>query len=449
MPDMTQDSLRELAIRAVEKARKAGADAADVVVMDGRSASVSVREGETEAITSSESCDLGLRVLCGSSQAIVSTSKFDDAELDTVCERAVAMARLAPGDPFVGLADAEQLASDLPDLELADGAELTTEQLHGMALEAEAAGRGVKGVAASAGAGANMARRRIALAASNGFSGAYERTFYDVSAAMIAGSGTSMARDYDYQVTLYLDDLPAPEEIGRLAGERTARRANPRKVKSQTVPVVFEQRLASSLLGHLSGAINGSAIVRGTSFLKDRLGEPVFSKDVTIVDDGRMARGLGSRPFDAEGLATRRRDVVAEGVLKSWLLDLRTARQLDLAPTGNAARSTASAPSPSASNFNMQPGELTPEDLTGQIKAGFLVTELIGMGVNGVTGDYSRGAAGFWIEDGQIAYPVSEITIAGNLADMFRQLTPANDLVLRGATNAPTCRIEEMTIAGI
>jgi PmbA protein len=448
MSSVSGDQPSEFAQRMVDQAIKAGADAADAVVFSSLSQSVGIREGEPEGIDNSESREAGLRVFAGKSQAIVSTSKLDAGEVATLVEQAVAMARVAPEDEFAGLADIDQLATGIPDLGLADDTMLTTDELLRMAQEAEAAGRDMAGITAAAGTGASSSRRTIGLATSNGFAGQYERTGYTVSCAFIAGSGTKMARDYEYSSALHYKNLKAPEEVGRIAAERTVARENPRKVASQAVPVVFEQRLASSLLSHLAGAINGSSIVRGTSFLKDRMGETIFRKDVSIIDDGREPGGHGSKPFDAEGLATQRRAVVENGVLQLWLRDLSSARQLGLAPTGHAARGTSSAPSPSPGNFNLQPGKLSPRELMADIKSGFYVTELIGMGVNGVTGDYSRGAGGFWIEDGEIGYPVSEITIAGNLRDMYLALTPANDLVIRGAMNAPTCRIEEMTIAG-
>jgi PmbA protein len=448
MTKQAVDPPESIAQRAVDFALRAGADACDAICVAGRSKSVSVREGEIEDIDSSDGCDLGLRVLTGKSQAVVSTSKFDTDELKVLAERAVAMAQVAPADQNNGLADPRDLAGDVPDLDLADDSELTADDLLDLALAAEGAGRSLEGVSASAGAGAHAARRTIALAASNGFSGHYSKTGYSISAAMIAGAGTKMVRDYDYHSVLHLADLSVPAEIGKSAGERTARRANPKKVESQTVPVVFEQRIAGTLLNHFAGAINGNAIANQTSFLNSAMDQQVFCDGVTVVDDGRMPRGHGSKPFDAEGLATGSRAVIDNGILRSWLLDLYSSRQLGLASTGNAARSTSGRPGPSATNLNMQPGTVSPVELIAGAKKGFLVTELIGMGVNSVTGDYSRGASGFWILDGEVTYPVSEITIAGNLKDMYLNLTPANDLIIRGATNAPTCMIGEMTIAG-
>ncbi len=449
MTSQPPEYLSGIAAMAVENARKLGADAADAVLVRGESTSVSVRGGATEDITRAESCDLGLRVLVGQSQAIVSSSKFEPTELAVLAERAVAMAKLAPADAHIGLADADQLCSDAPDLDLADDVVPSANELIEMANTCDRSGLAVEGVSASVGSSASASRRTIVLAASNGFSGAYQRTGYGLSAAMISGEGTGMERDYDYQSCVHFEDLRPAEEIGCTAGERVAKRLNARKAASQTGPVVYEQRVAGSLVNHLSNAVNGAAVARGTSFLKDCMDEQVFRTGIAIVDDARRLRGHGSRPFDGEGLATGCLEVVSDGALKSWLLDLYSTRKLGLEPTGNASRGTSSVPTPAASNLNLMPGTATPEELIADIEQGFFVTELIGMGVNGTTGDYSRGAAGYWIENGEITYPVSEVTIAGNLKDMFKNLTPADDLILRGSINAPTCRIDGMTIAGV
>ncbi|HHN66573.1 MAG TPA: TldD/PmbA family protein, partial [Thermopetrobacter sp.] len=307
----------------------------------------------------------------------------------------------------------------------------------------------VKGVRQSMGASASASRSLTYLAASNGFAGGYAETGYGVSAAVIAGEGADMQRDYDYDSQAHLADLCAPEEVGREAGERTVRRLNPHKPESMAdAPVIFEQRLAGSLAGHLAAAVNGRAVARGGSFLKDKMGRRIMPDTVQVIDDPLMPRGHGSAPFDGEGLPTRRIDVVQDGALSAWLLDLATARQLGMESNGCAARGVGSPPSPSSSNFFIANGAATPQELIGSVKRGLLVTELIGMGVNIVNGDYSRGASGFLIENGEITRPVSELTIAGNLADMFRRFTPANDLVFRGARAAPTLLIEGMTIAG-
>ncbi|HHI81740.1 MAG TPA: TldD/PmbA family protein [Rhizobiales bacterium] len=448
MADFLSQSLCDLGENLLARALKAGADAGDVVVVNGHSLSLEVRNGEVENTRQAEGIDLGLRVFCGQSQAIVSSSRFAADDLDALAARAVAMAKIAPADPFAGLPDKAQLAADFPDLDISDTAAPDSMTLKQMALECERAGLGVAGVSQSAGASASARRNKIALVNSNGFGGEYERTGYSVSASMIAGEGTGMERDYDYSASVSLSALEPAEKIGRSAGERAVRRLNPKKIASQTAPVVFEQRLAGGLIGHLSGAVLGSAVARATSFLKDDMGKKIFADGISVIDDARKRRGLASKPFDGEGVATARRTVIGDGRLESWLLDCRSARQLGLETTGHASRGTGGAPSPSSTNIYLEAGDQTPDELIAGIKNGLFVTELIGMGVNPVTGDYSRGASGFWIENGEIAWPVSEITIAGNLKDMYGGLTPANDLKFHGATNAPTCLIAEMTIAG-
>jgi len=446
MSDKAQ--LNDVAARLVDLARLKGADEADALVLSGAAVEVEVQDGHADKVERAESRDVGLRVIVNKAEAVVSGSRFDADSLERLAERAVDMAKVAPAEDTAGLAAAGQLAKSFPDLDLADAGEPDAEALIDMALRAEAAGLAVEGVSRSSGAGASAGRRSIALAASNGFSGSYERTSRGLSASMVAGTGTGMERDYDYSAAVHGSDLTAPEEIGHTAGERAVKRLKPQKMKTCKVPVVFEQRLAGGLLGHLAGAINGSSIARGTSFLKDRLDQPLFPANVTVMDDPLRRRGLASRPFDAEGCVTAPLAVIDEGVLATWLLDCRTARKLGLKTTGHAARGPSSAPSPSASNLYMQPGTISLDELIAPIAQGFFVTELIGMGVNGVTGDYSRGASGFWIENGKITYPVSELTIASNLIDMYRQVTAADDLRFRGSVNAPSLRIEEMTVAG-
>lgn len=433
---------------ALEAAKARGADSADAILIEQKSVEVSILNGATEHVERSEGYDLGLRVFCGKSQAIVSTNKLDQDTIQRAAGRAVDMARAAPPDPFAGLAAREQLAQGVPDLDLWDGSDIGEDALRGLAKEAEDAGLSVKGVSRSTGAGASMSTRQIVLGTSDGFLKSYRRSGYGVSVAVIAGNGTGMERDYDFSSAVHFHDLRPAAEIGRNAGERAVRRLHPRKVSSQRVSIVYDRRIAASLIGHLAGAISGPAVARGTSFLKDMLNKQVFSPGIAIIDDPHMRRGLGSRPFDAEGVRVRRMEVVAEGTLRSFLLDQSSARQLGLEPTGHASRGTGSQPSPSPSNFYLAKGRSSPEALMADIGKGFYVTELLGMGVNGVTGDYSRGAAGFWIENGALTHPVSEVTIAGNLKDMYRNLTPADDLEFRMAMNAPTCRVEGMTIAG-
>jgi PmbA protein len=429
-------------------ARHQGADAADALLVESVSASVSYRLGRLEDIERSEGYDLGLRVFVGSRVAFVSSSDFSDEAVTALPARALEMARLAPEDKFAGLAPAALLARDIPKLDLEDPQEPSAETLVARARDAEQAGLSVAGVTNSEGGGANFSRSAVALATSTGFFGRYAGTSHSIGVAVLAGEGTGMERDYDHASARHAGDLQGAEVIGRSAGEKAVKRLNPRKVKSQNVSVVFDPREAGGLLGHLAGAISGSSVARGTSFLKDRMGTALFAPHVTIIDDPHRLRGLRSKPFDGEGVANARRALIDKGMLTTWLLDCASARQLGLTTTGHAARGTGGPPAPSATNLYMEAGTLSRKALIADIKQGFYVTELMGMGVNGITGDYSRGAAGFWIENGEIAYPVSEVTIAGNLKDMFLHLTPADDLEFRHGTNAPTCRIEGMTIAG-
>ena len=445
---LDQSALVDLAHRVVEAARSAGADAADAVAMRSASLSVEVREGAVEESERAEADDLGLRVLVGHRQAVVSTNDLSEDGVASLAERAVAMARAAPEDRFAGLADRELLAKAIPDLDLVDPELPSVSRLEALALEAEAAAVAVRGVTKSAGASAGAGIGGMVLVTSHGFSGAYLGSHHSLAMTAIAGEGTAMERDYDYSSALHATDLDDAASIGRSAGERAAKRVNPRKVPSGRVPVVFDPRVAGSLVSHLGSAINGAAIARHTSFLQDKLGEPLFRSDIHIVDDPLRRRGLRSRPFDAEGVAGRPIALIEHGVLKSWLLDSATARELGQTTTGHAQRGVSSAPSPGPTNLHLEPGPQTPQALIGGISQGFYVTDLIGMGVNFVTGDYSRGAAGFWIENGELTYPVSEVTIAGDLIEMFRTLRPANDLVFRYGTNAPTLRVEGMTVAG-
>jgi len=432
----------------IAAAKKAGADAADALYVENVSASVSYRLGKLEDVERSEASDVGLRVFVGQKVAFVSSTDLSPEAVLALPGRAVTMARLAPEDQFACLAPRDRLATSIPALDLEDPEEPSADLLVEQARAVEAAALAVKGITNSEGGGAGFGRTAIALATSEGFFGRYAGTSHSISVAVLAGEGTEMERDYDYTSARRSADLEAPDVVGRRAGERTIARLHPRKAKSQAVPVVFDPRESAGLISHLSGAISGSSIARGVSFLKECLGQEIFPANITIIDDPHRIRGLRSKPFDGEGVANKMMAVVENGVLKTWLLDCASARQLGLQTTGHAARGTSGPPHPSASNFYMQPGTLTPEDLIADIAEGFYVTELMGMGVNGVTGDYSRGASGFWIENGKIAYPVAEVTIAGNLKDMYRLLTPANDLVFRYGTNAPTCRIEGMTVAG-
>jgi PmbA protein len=431
----------------VAAARRAGADAADALLYSSASLSVSRRLGRIEHLERAEGFDLGLRVLVGRQQAIVSTSDPNSAGFAALAERAVAMAKVVPEDAFCGLAEApDGPFAGLLDLE--DPAEPSAESLIARAAAAEEAAMAVPGVNNSEGAEASWGRVDIALAASNGFAGQYVRTSHSISATALAGEGTGMERDYDYSSTVHLADLADATLIGHSAGERAVARLNPRRPKTARLPVVFDPRVAGSLVGHLSAAINGAAVARGTSFLRDKLGQRIMAAGIEVIDDPHRPRGLRSRPFDGEGMLGARRALVADGVLTGWLLDWRSARQLGLGSTGNASRGTSGPPSPSATNLWLAPGKQSPAELMSDIREGLYVTELIGMGVNGVTGDYSRGAAGRMIRDGQLAEPVSEVTIAGTLQEIFLHMTPANDLLFRYGTDAPTIRVEGLTLAG-
>ena len=449
---LDQSDLTQLAERLVAAARRAGADQADALAVRSVSLAVEVRDGAVEESERSEGDDLGLRVIVGHKQAVVSTNDLKGDGFDGLAERAVAMARAAPDDRFAGLADVSQLARDVAQevaaLDLLDPEMPDVNLLEERAREAEAAGLAVRGVTKSGGASASAGIGGLVLVTSHGFHGATIASRHGISMTAIAGDGTGMERDYDFSSTLHASDLENAQAIGRRAGERAVERLNPRKVTTRRVPVVFDSRISGSMVGHLASAANGSSIARKTSFLREKLGEKIFASGIHIIDDPLRHRGLRSRPFDAEGIAGRSRHLVEDGVLKTWILDCTTARELSLETTGHAQRGVSSTPSPGPSNLHMGPGGKSPDELIADIADGFYITDMIGMGVNLVTGDYSRGASGFWIENGARTYPVSEVTIAGHLSEMFASLVPANDLVFRYGTNAPTLRVEGMTVAG-
>ena len=428
-------------------AKRAGADAADAVLLAGTSLSVQRRLGKTEHLERAEGRDLGLRVFVGQRSAMVSSSAVDPAGFADLAERAVAMAKVVPEDKFSGLAE-EAATPKANGLDLDDPAEPDAAQLIARAAAAEEAALAVHGVTNSEGAEAGYGRTEVVIVTSAGFAGHFWRSGHTVSATALAGAGTGMQRDYDFSSAVHLGDLENPESIGRTAGEKAVARLNPQRPKTGKLPVVFDPRVATSLVGHFAGAINGASVARGTTFLREKLGQRIFPADVAIIDDPLRRRGLRSRPFDGEGVPSRKHVVIDDGVLTTWLLDSRSARQLGLKTTGHAGRSVGGPPAPGASNLYLAAGKLTPAELMADIKLGLYVTELIGMGVNGVTGDYSRGAAGFMIRDGALAEPVAEITIAGTLQEIFSHLTPADDLRFRRGTDAPTVRVEGLTMAG-
>jgi PmbA protein len=442
------DDLLTLAHDVLARARKLGADSGDALAVDAQGTDIEMRQGEIEKLERTESRGVGLRVFVGHSSALISGSVFTPESLNRLAETAVAMARATPPDPLAGVATPEHLARNLPQLDLVSTYLPESDELKALALAVEGAALAVPGVSKSGGASASASQRKIALVTSAGFGQAYQRTSVSLSLSAIAGEGTGMERDYDYSVACHFEDLKTPQEVGISAGERAVKRLNARKIASRAVTVIYDRRVASSLLGHLSSAINGAAIARGTSFLKSKMGQQIFAKGISVIDDPLRLRGLASRPFDGEGLSSRRRELIADGTLTGWVLDLRSARQLGIPPTGNGSRGLGGPPGPSTSNLHLEPGQLSPEQMIGSLNQGLYITELIGNSVNMVTGDYSRGASGFWIENGELAFPVSEITIAGNLNDMLMTLEPANDLIFKSSTNAPTCRVEGLTIAG-
>jgi PmbA protein len=446
---LTPDQAQERAQDIVRRAVAAGADAADAVFAADAATEVSVRLGKLEDVGRSESEELGLRVFVGQRSASVSTTDLSSDALTALAERAVAMAKEAPEDRWAGLAPQDRLLHGAPPLlDLADRGDVSPAELRAAAEEAEDAARGVAGVTNSEGGGASAASSVWALATSHGFAGAYRTTSYGVSASVIAGTGAGMQRDYDYHTARHRERLDPAGEIGRRAGERAVARLDPGKVESGALPVVFEPRVGASLVGHLTSAIAGQAIARKTSFLLEALGTRVFRDGVVIEDDPHRPHGLRSRPFDGEGLPVSPVRIVEDGMLETWLLDSASARQLGLEPTGHAARGIGGAPGVTTSNLFMAAGKVPVSTLIGDIARGVYLTEVIGQGVNPVTGDYSRGAAGFLIENGEITRPIAEFTVAGNLKDMFLNLTPANDLVFRYGTNVPTIRIDGMTVAG-
>jgi PmbA protein len=431
----------------IRQALGAGADAADAVLVNGTSLSVASRQGKIEHLERSEGRDLGLRVFVGKRAAIVSSTSHDPGGFAALVDRAVAMAKVVPEDGFAGLAET-WAPPEAADLDMADPAEPAPDVLAARAAAAEEAAFSVPGVTNSEGGEAGYGRNEIVLVTSAGFAGRRLGTSHSISATALAGTGTDMQRDYDYHSTVYFADLDDPVKIGKSAGERAIARLNPIRPKTARIPVVYDPRVAGSLLGHFAGAINGAGIARGTSFLKDRLGQRIFGAGVSIRDDPRRVRGLRSRVFDGEGTPTREVALIEDGVLTTWLLESRSARQLGLSPTGHATRGTSGPPSASPTNLYLAAGTMTPAELMADIKEGIYITEMIGMGVNGVTGDYSRGAAGYMIRDGALAEPVAEVTVAGNLLDMFAAMVPASDLVFRRGTDSPTVRIDGMTMAG-
>lgn len=445
---LPSDTAKRIAERLVERGIAAGATAADALYVGERSSSVQVRLGEIDSLAASEGEQIGLRLFVGQQSATAASSDLSDEALGVLVERCLSMAREAPEDPYAGLAPTEFLQrGDLPPLDSEDVTEVDPAKLRARALETEKAALAVEGVTNSSGVGASASASTIALATSGGFSGAYRSTGHGLSAVVVAGEGATMQRDYAAHSAHFLEDLDSPQEIGRSAGERAVARLNPTRPKPGKYPVLFDPRVSLTLLSHFIGAISGSSIARKTSFLQDKLGKAVFAAGVTIVDDPLRRRGLRSRPFDGEGVRVVKRELVSGGILNQWIAESASARQLGIDPTGHAARGVGGAPSASPSNLYIEPGGRSRDELLAAHPEAVLVIELIGQGVNGVTGDYSRGAVGFMVRGGEIAEPVSEITIASNLIDMFATLEAASDLEFRRGIDAPTLLIPEMTVA--
>ena len=443
-------SLQDLTAAMLAAAKRAGAQAADVMAVSGTSQSIDIRAGQLEQADRSEGIEIGLRVLMGGRQACVSASDTSAATLDRLAERAVAMAREAPEDPYAGLADPDQIARnwDLAALDLCDAAaEPSPAELEANARAAESAAMEVSGIT-QVEASAGYAQRQVHLAATNGFAGGYARSSHSTSAVAFTGTGTGMERDYAGEGRTYLADMPSAAAIGALAAERALARWGATKPKTGSYPVLFDERVASSLIGHLLSAINGAGIARGSSWLLDALGKSVLPAGLSVIENPLRPRISGSRPFDGEGLPTTRRMIVQDGVLQSWTLDLATARKLGMASTASASRGTSAPPSPSTSNIDLTPGVASRADLIRDMGTGLLVTSMIGSTISATTGDYSRGAAGFWVENGQIMHPVNECTIAGNLRDMLLRIIPANDARTHLSTRVPSLLIEGMILAG-
>ena len=446
-----QASLDTLTQQLLDAAKRAGADRADAMAVQGTSLSIDVLKGALEHAERSEGIDIGLRVMVGDRQANVSASDVSEATIAQMAERAVAMAREAPEDATIRQADPAQLARDwdFAALEIMDpSAEPDPAALEADAIRAEAAALAVEGVTQVQSTSAGYGRTEIHMAFSNGFSGGYARTTRAISLAAISGAGPTMEREFNGESRIWQSDLPSAEEIGRIAGERAAARQGVRQPPTGRYPVIFDERVSASIIGHLLSAINGSSIVRGSSFLRDKLGQIVLPEHLSIVEDPHRPRATASRPFDGEGLPTQKRAWVENGVLTGWVTDLSTAAKLGLESTANAGRGTGSPPGPGVSNVTLTPGDVSPEQMMRDIGTGLLITGLIGSTVNMNTGDYSRGASGFWIENGEIAYPVNECTVAGDLNDMLKRIIPANDAEDHKSRRVPSLLIEGLTLAG-
>ncbi|MDI2089999.1 TldD/PmbA family protein [Commensalibacter oyaizuii] len=440
-----QNFIKDLILQAQKK----GATAADAIMLASTSVGVQVRNGQPEELERSETKTVGLRVFIDKRSATISTTDLQKHNIEKLVEQAISMAKILPEDPFAGLGEpSDKPCIDPKSLDLCDESERSTKEMLEQAKQTEAAALSIKGITNSIGGSCGYGKTEIILANSNDFFGTYARTSHSLSACVLAGTGTDMQRDYDYHSTVHLKDLEDPEKIGRNAGEKTVAKLHPKKPKTGILPIVFHPRVANSIIGHLASALNGYSIAKGTSFLKNDLGNLIFPENITIIDQPYQIKGLASRPFDGEGLFPEELKLVDQGKIANWLLDSRTAKQLGLKSNGHAARGPSSPPSPTTTNLYVMPGNVTPAELMADIQEGIYITEMIGSSVNMVTGDYSRGASGFMIRNGVLAEPVMEFTLASTLKEMFSKLHVANDLEFRYSTNSPTLRIDAMSIAG-
>ena len=434
--------------KALSAAKQAGADGADVSFIKGGGLDVQVRLGKVESAERAEDYQMGMRVFVGQKSATISSGQLDDENITELAERAVAMAKHAPEDPYARLATAEEQAKSFPDIELFDDTSFSTEKLTEIALACEEAALSQAGISNSDGASASSGSSEVLIGTSTGFNASYKRSSFGFSAVVLAEQDGQMERDYDHSSAVFAEDLKEPEAVGRSAATRTLARLGGRKPQTGTFPVIYDKRVSRSLAGHVASAINGAAIARGTSFLKEKMGQQIANPSINLLDNPSLPRGMGSRLFDGETLPVQKRYLVQEGSLQGWLLDLATAAQLGLSPTGNASRSLSGPPSPSVSNFIMEQGKTTLDEMIADIEQGFYITELMGSSVSLTTGDYSRGASGFWIENGKITWPATEATIAGNLKDIFNDMMPADDLELTQSIAAPSVFVKQMMVAG-
>ncbi|MAI05923.1 MAG: modulator protein [Alphaproteobacteria bacterium TMED87] len=440
---------RELLGDLISDALNQGADAADAIWVKNTSTTTTCRMGKLEKLNDSDEEQLGLRVFIGKRQSIVSSSDCSPKAFKEIIDKSLMMAKTLPEDPFVGIADKADLVTNIPDIDTFDKKNISTDELIDSAMSCEDSARSVSGITNSEGASAGWGKSSISLVASNGFNRSYQSSGGSLSVSVLAGQNSSgMEVDYDYSTSVYWEDLKDPEKIGRSAANRAKKRLGAKKIKSGKFPVIYEPRVARGILGHFITAINGNLVSKDTSFLRDKMGKQIFNKEISVIEDPHRKRGLRSKSCDSEGIQNKKRDLIEAGILKTWLLDLYSSRKLSLRPTGHASRGVASQPSPSVTNVYLDRGTLTPAKLISGIKSGLYVTDTFGQGVNYITGNYSRGIAGFWIDKGEIAFPVNEITIAGNLKDMFKNLIPANDLELSYGIDSPTIMIESMSIAG-